>query len=156
MAVRGRQGGVTLPELLVVVTIIALATMAAIPTITETVRATRLRSATRSLEATFRAVRILAVTQQQDASVIVRPAPAPPASPGPTENQYEYVDLQGRPRTGRMPLGIRIASSTTPIVFHPNGTLDGEAVTVLEVETREGLRTWEIRTSRMGVTRVID
>ena len=55
-----------------------------------------------------------------------------------------------------MPPGIRIASSTSPIVFRSNGTLDAEAVTVLEVETRRGLRTWEVRTSRMGVTRVID
>jgi Tfp pilus assembly protein FimT len=145
----------------VVVTIIALAVMAAVPTMTETIRATRLRSATRSLEATFRAVRILAVTQQQNAAVVVRPAPALPSTPGPTENQYEYTDLQGRSRTERMPLGIRIASSTSPIVFLPNGTLDTprpdiEAITILEVETRRGTRTWEARTSAMGVTRVVD
>ena len=115
-----------------------------------------LRSATRSLEATFRAVRILAVTQQREATVDVRPGPAPPATAGPTENQYEFTDLQGRLRTERMPPGIRIAASTSPIVFRPNGTLDAEAVTVLEVQTRRGLKTWEVRTSRMGVTRVID
>jgi Tfp pilus assembly protein FimT len=145
----------------VVVTIIGLAILVAVPTITETIRATRLRTATRSLEATFRAVRILAVTRQQNATVVVRAAPAPPASPGPTENQYEYTDLQGRSRTERMPLGIRIASSTSPITFRPNGTLvtptpDAEAVTVLEVDTRRGILTWEVRTSAMGVTRVVD
>ena len=92
MAVRGRQDGVTFTELLVVLTIIALA----VPTMIETIRATRLRSATRSPEAIFRAVRILAVTQQQNAGVVVRPAPALPATPGPTENQYAYTDRQGR------------------------------------------------------------
>ena len=156
MGVSGRQRGVTLPELLVVVTIIALAVLVTVPTVTETVRATRLRSATRSLEATFRAVRIIAVTRQQDATIVVRPAPALPATPGPIENQYVFTDLQGRDRIETMPPGIRIASSTSPIVFRPNGTLDAEAVTVLEVQTRNGLRTWEVRTSRMGVTRVID
>ena len=162
MAVRGRQRGVTLPELLVVVTIIGLAVMVAVPTITETIRAARLRSATRALEATCRAVRILAVTQQQNATVVVRPAPALPAVPGPTENQYEYTDLHGRSRTETMPPGIRIVSSVSPIVFLPNGTLDTggipdfEAVTVPEVQTRGGMRTWEIRTSAMGVTRVVD
>ena len=89
-------------------------------------------------------------------SVEVRPGPAPPTSPGPTENQYSFTDLRGLPRTERMPPGIRIVSSTSPVVFRPNGTLDAEALTVLEVQTRQGLKTWEVRTSRMGVTRVID
>lgn len=151
-----RQRGVTLPELLVVVTIIALAVLVAVPTISDTVKTARLRSATRSLEATFRAARIVAVTQQQDSSVEVRPGPAPPIVPGPTENQYTFTDLRGIRRTERMPVGIRIVSSTSPVVFRSNGTLDVEAVTVLEVQTREGLQTWEVRTSRMGVTRVID
>ncbi len=151
-----RQRGVTLPETLVVVTIIALAVMVAVPTITDTLRAARLRTAARSLEATFRAARIIAVTQRLDMSVEVRPGPASPTPPGPTENQYSYTDLRGRPRTERMPPGIRIVSSTSPIVFRPNGTLDAEALTVLEVQTRQGLKTWEVRTSRMGVTRVIE
>lgn len=156
MACIRRQRGVTLPELLVVVTIIGLAVLVAVPTITETVRLSRLRSATRSLEATFRAARIVAVTQQQAMSVEVRTGPAPPTLPGPTENQYTYTDLRGVVRVARMPAGIRIVSSTSPIVFKPNGTLDAAAVTVLEVETRQGLQTWEVRTGIIGVTRVID
>lgn len=156
MARSPQQRGVTLPELLVVVTIIALAVMVAVPTITDTIRAARLRTATRSLEATFRAARIVAVTQRRDVSVEVRPGPTPPMPPGPTENQYTFTDLRGLPRTQTMPPGIRIVSSTSPIVFRPNGTIDAEAITVLEVQTRQGLKTWEVRTSRMGVTRVID
>ena len=151
-----RQHGVTLPELLVVVAVIGMAVLVAVPTISDTIRSARLRSATRSLEATFRAARIVAVTRRTDVSIDVRSGPAPPTPPGPTENQYSYTDLRGLSRTQGMPPGIRIVSSTTPIVFRPNGTLDGEAITVLEVQTREGLKTWEVRTSRMGVTRVID
>ncbi|NIM00002.1 MAG: hypothetical protein GTN89_03395 [Acidobacteria bacterium] len=146
----------TLPEFLVVVTIIAMAVLVAVPTITDTIRSARLRSATRSLEATFRAARIIAVTQRMDTQVEVRTGPAWPTPPAPTENQYEFTDLRGLPRIERMPPGIRIVSSSSPIVFRPNGTLDAEAVTVLEVQTRQGLTTWEVRTSRMGVTRVID
>ena len=51
---------------------------------------------------------------------------------------YEFTDLQGRARTETLPPGIRIVSSTSPITFRPNGTLDTEAVTVLEVEMRRG------------------
>ncbi len=156
MAGRWQQSGVTLPELLVVVTIIAMAVLVAVPTITDTIRSARLRSATRSLEATLRAARIIAVTQRTDMPVEVRTGPAWPTPPGPTENQYLFTDLRGLPRIEQMPPGIRIVSSTSPITFRPNGTLDAEAVTVLEVQTRQGLRTWEVRTSRMGVTRVID
>ncbi len=156
MARSRRQRGVTLPELLVVVTIIAMAVLVAVPTMTDTIRSTRLRAATRSLEATFRAARIVAVTQRMDMSVEVRPGPAAPTPPGPTENQYTFTDLRGLPRTQGMPPGIRIVSSTSPIVFRSNGTLDAEARTVLEVQTRQGFKTWEVRTSRMGVTRVID
>ena len=156
MARSRRQHGVTLPEMLVVVTIIALAVLVAVPTIGDAIRDARLRSATRSLEATFRAARIVAVTQRTDMTVEVRPGPVPPTPPGPTENQYTFTDLRGLPSTERMPPGIRIVSSTSPIVFRPNGTLDAEALTVLEVRTRQGPETWEVRTSRMGVTRVID
>jgi len=156
MAASRGHSGVTLPELLVVVAIIGMAVLVAVPTITDTIRSTRLRSATRSLEATFRAARIVAVTQRTDMSVAVRTGPAWPAAPGPTENEYTFTDLRGLPRTEKMPPGIRIVSSTSPIVFRPNGTLDAEAVTVLEVQTRQGSKTWEVRTSRMGVTRVID
>ena len=139
-----------------VLAIIGLAVMVAVPSITDSIRSARLRSATRSLEATFRAARIVAVTQRRDISVEVRPGPAAPTPPGPTENQYTFTDLRGLPRTETMPPGIRIVSSTSPIVFRANGTLDAEALTVLEVQTHQGLKTWEVRTSRMGVTRVID
>jgi len=151
-----RQRGVTLPEVVVVVAIVAMAVLVAVPTTTDAIRGARLRSATRSLEATFRAARIVAVTQRRDMIVEVRSGPAPPATPGATENQYSFTDLRDLPRLERMPAGIRIVSSTNPIVFRRNGTLDTEAVTVLEVQTRQGLKTWEIRTSRMGVTRVIE
>ena len=69
---RRRQHGVTLPELLVVVAVIGMAVLVAVPTISEAIRSARLRSATRSLEATFRAARIIAVTQRTDASIEVR------------------------------------------------------------------------------------
>ena len=155
MGVRSSSRGVTLPELLVVVTIIALAILVAVPTISDSIRGARLRSAARQFEATLRAARILAVTQQRDSTVEVFPAPAPPTAPGPTENFYRYTDLEGREREGRMPTGIRIVSTTAPIVFLPNGTLAGPEVTILEVETRNGPISWELQTSRMGVTRVL-
>ena len=150
-----RSRGVTLPELLVVITIIGLAVAVAVPAMTDSIRGARLRSAARQFEATLRAARIVAVTMQRDTQVLVTPAPAAPATPTANENIYRYTDLESRERIGRMPIGIRIVSSTTPVTFLPNGTLTAEALTVLEVETRQGPVTWQLITSRMGVTRVV-
>ena len=152
---RNRSRGVTLPELLVVITIIGLAVAVAVPAMTDSIRGVRLRSAARQLEATLRAARIVAVTMQQDTQVHITPAPAAPAVPTATENIYRYTDLENRERIGRMPIGVRIISSTTPVTFLPNGTLAAEALTVLEVESRQGPVTWQLITSRMGMTRVI-
>ena len=70
--------------------------------------------------------------------------------------RYEYTDNQGRTRHISMPDGVRITSSTTPIVFQLNGSLTGPATTVLEIDlTGSILERWTITTNILGVSTTV-
>ena len=137
------ERGVTLPEVLVVIAIIAMAVGVAVPVISDAVRAARLRSAAQQLATSLRAARMVSVTRQAPVDFVVRPHP---------ENSYEYPDRVGQLRTQRMPEGVRIVSATSPVVVRPNGSTNGVASVVLEVTLAgEEVRSWEVRTNRLGV-----
>jgi prepilin-type N-terminal cleavage/methylation domain-containing protein len=138
--------GITLPELLVVVAIIALAVTVAVPLISDAVRAARVRTATDEFALSLMAARMLAVTRQAPVDVTVA------VDPG---NYFEYRDRSGELQRYEMPVGVRIVSSTSPITFEPNGMVDGGASTT--IEARRGgssVEVWEIETSILGVSTV--
>lgn len=138
--------GITLPELLVVLAIIALAVTVAVPIISGAIQSARTRTAIDQFAVSLMAVRMLAVTQQAEVSLSVAADP---------ENYYEYPDRHGSTQRFEMPDGVRIVSSTDPIAFQPNGMVDGGARTVFEAR-RSGTptETWEIETSILGVAKV--
>jgi len=141
-----RGGGVTLPELLVVLAIVGLAVMVAVPVISGAIQSARIRTAIDQFAVSLMAVRMLAVTQQAPVDLIVATDPA---------NYYEYPDRNGAPQRFAMPAEVRIVSSTNPITFQPNGMVAGGARTVLEAR-RSGspAETWEVETSILGVATV--
>ena len=100
---RGKHSGVTLPELLVVVSIIALAVMVAVPAISRAIHSARIRASVDHFAVTIRAVRMIAVTKQTQVELTVSIDPV---------NYYEYVDLKGMLRRYDTPTGVRIVSST--------------------------------------------
>jgi prepilin-type N-terminal cleavage/methylation domain-containing protein len=141
-----RIGGVTLPELLVVVSIIALAVTIAIPVISEAVRSARVHTATDQLSVSLMAARMLAVTKQSPVEFRVAVAP---------ENYFEYLDRNDRPRKYEMPTGVQISSSTDPITFRADGSVDGGARTTIEtISGGEAGERWEIEVSILGITTV--
>jgi prepilin-type N-terminal cleavage/methylation domain-containing protein len=141
-----RSGGVTLPELLVVVSIIGLAVTIAIPVISDAVRSARVQTATDQFSVSLMAARMLAVTKQ--APVEFRVAVAP-------ENYFEYLDRSGRPRRYEMPAGVQISSSTNPITFRADGSVDGGASTTIEaISGGEADESWEIEVNILGITTV--
>lgn len=141
-----RSRGITLPELLVVVSIIALAVAIAIPVISEAVRSAKVRSAADQFTVSIMAARMIAVTRQAPVSITVA------VDPG---NYFEYPDRSGEMRRYEMPSGVRIVSSTNPITFRMNGGVDGGATTRIEADMGGStVEIWEIDTSIMGVARV--
>jgi prepilin-type N-terminal cleavage/methylation domain-containing protein len=145
---RKRQTGITLPELLVVISIIAMAVMVAVPVITRTIRSAQIRSSAEQFAVTVRAVRMVAVTKRQPVDLVVLADP---------DSAYEYLDVNGTPRRFELQGGVRIAASDSPITFNPDGSVPAAATTVIEVgRPGEDLQTYEIRTNRMGVASVKD
>jgi prepilin-type N-terminal cleavage/methylation domain-containing protein len=141
-----RSRGITLPELLVVVSIIALAVTVAVPLITDAVRAARVRTATDEFAVSLMAARMLAVTHQAPVDVAVAVDP---------DNYFEYPNRNGVLQRYDMPVGVRIVSSTNPIVFQPNGMVEGGATTTIEARGGGGdVETWDIETSILGVAKV--
>ena len=148
-----RCSGVTLAELLVVVTIVALAVSVAIPIIGGAVRAASARAAANGLSVNLRAARMLAVTTHKTMTLTVRAEPHARCFCTPT--YYEYPGRDGRMRRFDMPRGVTIASSTTPIGFLPNGAATGASTTVIRAEVApDNIELWTIETSLIGVPTV--
>ena len=143
MAEKGR--GFSLPELLLVVAIIGLGVAASIPLIAEQVRSARVRAVSDEFNMSLRAVRMIAVSTRVNASMEI------------LDNGYRYDDIYGRARSFSLPVGVRIASSTSPsIIFRPNGSVLGGGETIVFESLRgdEVLETWTFAVNMIGVTAV--
>jgi len=146
--------GISLPEILVVVTIISLAITVAIPLVSGAIRSAELRAATDQLRVSLQAARMIAVSRQGDVEfrIVVHPG-----------NRYEYEDSAGRTRSSIIPSSVCIAGTGAPILtFRANGSVSEGAATVLVNVDREGGATtcdptaagFEVRTNLVGETRV--
>lgn len=143
--VGAREGGVTLPELLVVVSIIALAVTVAIPVISEAVRSARIQTATDQFAVSLMAARMLAVTRQTPVDVTVAVHPA---------NYYEYPDRHGRLKRFELPKGVRISASSNPITFRADGSVEGGASTTFEAVVGGAGKRYEVDVSILGISKV--
>jgi prepilin-type N-terminal cleavage/methylation domain-containing protein len=142
--------GVTLPELLVVISILGLAVVAVVPLVATTVKRAQVRASADQFTMSLRAARMVAVAR--NAPVEVRVIDADEAD----GNAYEYTDSAGRLRRFRVPTSARIhRASASSIVFQSNGSIDpGPRTVYIETEFQDGIERWSIHTSRIGVTTV--
>jgi Tfp pilus assembly protein FimT len=138
---------VSLPELLVVIAVLALVIMASVPLVASRVQRFRARSAAGQFVVVLRAARMIAVTRTSEISVSVMPDPA---------NAYAHVDSEGRVHQVQLPPGVRIAASSTgTITFKPDGTLEQPATTVFETTFVEDMvERWTVETAVTGITRL--
>ena len=149
--------GITLPELLIVVSIIGLAVTVSVPAINNTIRSAHLRTALANYVHSLQAARMIAVTKQEAVEVMIKAHP---------DNYFEYVDINGRTRTIYLPRGVCIMDATSALVtFRPNGSVDPMATTRLTSIRRVGAKEvcdlsgdhaegWEISTNLLGRTSV--
>jgi len=141
---RGSRG-VSLSELLVVMAIIGIAVAIGIPLAAQQMRMAKIRGAADQLAMDIKAARMIAVTTRADVDMTINAQPS---------NSYEYTDNQGKLRRIEMPEGVRITSSTSPLTFHLNGSLDTAATTVLEIDLSGSLtERWTISTTILGVSK---
>jgi prepilin-type N-terminal cleavage/methylation domain-containing protein len=145
---REREGsaGVTIPELLVVVSIIGLAVAVSYSMVLQTIGTTRVRAAAGQFAMTVKAVRMVAVTQQGNVDLVIEPDPL---------NRYRYVDVQGRERSVRVPSGVKMTMVAGPstLTFRPNGSVASEVETRFEFAMPDGsTRGWFVTTNLLGVS----
>lgn len=140
------SAGFTFSELLIVVALIGIAVAISVPLVAEQVRQARIKGVGDQLAMDLKAARMIAVSKRSPVNFTVATHPS---------NYYEYTDAHGRQRKIMMPVGVRITSSTNPIVFQVNGALNAAATTVLEVPASGNVvfRT-TVDTSLMGVSTI--
>jgi prepilin-type N-terminal cleavage/methylation domain-containing protein len=142
------QRGVSFPELLVVISILALGAMVTIPLIADRIHQAKLDAAAGQYAVTLRAARMIAVSKQRSVAVTTRVAP---------DNVYEYVDASGRLRPTRLPDGAWFDpdESSAEVVFGPDGSLDDAARTVIKATMSGGVvEVWTIDVPLAGIPRV--
>jgi type II secretory pathway pseudopilin PulG len=140
------QLGISLAELVVVTALLALAALIVIPLTMRQINQIRIRTAADEYLVSVRAARMVAITTGQDVSFDVSVHPI---------NSYEYLDTEGRRRTGALPIGVRIDPASTPsFVFRSNGSLapPGSATTVLKARLPDDLIVkWTVQTPLSGI-----
>ena len=140
------QRGVTFLEALVALMLLGISSAFASSLVVERVRATRSRVAAQQLAVDLRSARLAAISNRKPVSVFVSTDPA---------NAYEYTDAHGVLRRIRLPDGVRIMSSTSPITFEPNGSVAGGASTVLETNLAQyRLERRTVSTNVIGISRI--
>jgi len=142
----GHEGGFTLLEGLVVITLSALILATAMALVQERLLSARARIAAQQLAVHLRSARFAAVSQRSPTDVVISTGP---------ESTYSYTDVRGKQHVIRLPEGVAIKSSDSPIRFESNGTVTGGATTVLEAELSGNRRDrWQIDTRPLGVPRL--
>jgi Tfp pilus assembly protein FimT len=138
-----------LPELVVVIALLALAAMVTIPLAARKVNELRLRSAVDHFVVSLRAARMAAASSGRSVTVTVTAHPT---------NTYSYSGVDGREHSVALPSGLRIDAASTPgIVFRANGSLDAEspATTVLKAKLpHDVIERWTVETPLTGVPTV--
>jgi prepilin-type N-terminal cleavage/methylation domain-containing protein len=163
-----RERGVSFPELMVVIALLALAAFVAVPIAANRVHEVRVRSAAERFATTLRAARMVAVTSGKPTAVIIKAGGEPtPAAPQPIENSYSFENRGARdfcewwplgeePKCTKveLPPGVWIEpSSASALVFQPNGALDAStpALAVFRARFAGNLETWTIEIPHSGI-----
>jgi len=138
-----RSPGFSLPELLVVLAILGAGVAVAIPLTRTQVISSRIRTSAGQFATDLRMARMIAVTKRAAVSVTVAPDPA---------NYYEYTDGAGKLRRVNLSTGVRLISSTSPIVFQVNGSIANPSSSVFEVDLKGStIERWTVTATILGV-----
>jgi type II secretory pathway pseudopilin PulG len=126
-----RQAGVSLPELFVVIAILALGIVISVPLIATRVHAVKLQAAVSQYVGALRAARVIAVSRATSVTVSIQA--------GTGEHSYQYQDTNGALRKTALPPGVHFGTGSCPaILFTANGSTAGDCTTVIARSTPGG------------------
>ena len=143
----GRGGGFSLPELLAVLALIALAIAIGIPIVNEQVRMAEVRAAADNLAVHLRKARMMSVTKHK---AIIFKVHADPA------NSFGYDGINLDNLDISMPDRVKITTASDgTITFMPNGSVSIASTVVLESQVSGSLERWTANVSTMGMATLV-
>jgi len=118
---RKAEGGVTLPEMLIVMAIMGLLMLIAIPSVSNYIRAAKVRVSNDGIVGDLRVARYIAITNRTTSTVTFDS----------TGKSWSYTDIHGRAVTRRLEPGISFATLTNvPVTFKADGSLSTSPATI--------------------------
>jgi len=141
----GRNDGFSLPELLAVMALIAIAIGVGIPIVNEQVRIAEVRAVADDLALHLRAARMNAVTKRKTITFTVNVDPT---------NTFSYEGKSGTTKIAT-PGRVRIATaSDRSINFKRNGSVDVASSIILESDVSGSRERWTATVNTMGSTKL--
>jgi prepilin-type N-terminal cleavage/methylation domain-containing protein len=137
-------GGFSLPELLAVLAMMAIAIAIGVPLVNEQVRIAEIRAAADDLALHLRAARMMSVTQHRTVQFKVYVEP---------DNSFEYEKFELKWKKVFLPGRVRIlAASDRLINFKQNGSVDVASSIILESTVSGARERWTASVNAVGLT----
>ncbi len=143
----GDQKGFSLPELLAVLAMVAIAIAVGVPIVNEQVRIAEVRAAADDLALHLRAARMISVTNHKtiDFAVYVDPT-----------STFEYEGMNGRMKLVAMPGRVRIAPASDRLIrFKGNGSVDVASSIILESDVSGARERWTASVNSVGLATLV-
>ena len=140
----GDERGFSLPELLAVLAMIAIAIAIGIPLVNEQVRIAEVRAAADDLALHLRAARMISVAQHRTVKFMVSVDPV---------NTFKYERFTLIWKEVSLPGRVRIAAASDRLInFKQNGSVDVAASIILESEVSGARERWTASVNAVGLT----
>jgi len=138
------EGGFSLPELLAVLAMVAIAIAVGIPIVNEQVRIAEVRAAADDLALHLRAARMISVTKHKTIPFTVYVDPT---------SMFEYEGLNGNAKRVAMPARVRIDPASDRLInFKGNGSVDVASTIILESNVSGARERWTASVNAVGLT----
>jgi prepilin-type N-terminal cleavage/methylation domain-containing protein len=140
----GHELGFSLPELLAVLALLAIAMAIGIPIVNEQLRIAEIRAAADDLVLHLRAARMISVTKHKSIEFKVNVDPT---------STFEYEGLNVPRKFVAMPGRVRIApASDRTIIFKKNGSVEVASSIILEADVSGARERWTATVNSVGLT----
>lgn len=141
-----RASGFSLPELLAVLAMMAIAVAIGVPIVNEQIRIAEVRAVADDFVLHLRAARVLSVTRHKPITVNIYADPT---------NYFEYEGNNGAVKQYWMPSRVRIATSSDhAIAFRENGSVTAPSTVIIEADVSGSRERWTATVSAIGSTRL--
>jgi prepilin-type N-terminal cleavage/methylation domain-containing protein len=139
-----KADGFSLPELLAVLAMIAIAVAIGIPLVNEQVRIAEIRAAADDLALHLRAARMISVTKHTTMPFTIYVDP---------KNQFMYKGMNGKDKWVEMPARVRIDPASDRVInFKGNGSVEVASTVILESTVSGARERWTATVNAVGLT----